>query len=100
MTKEVLTDQIDMTLVEVFLINIHYITSESTVKIEMVSVIEETDIKKLIAALRAKDKSVVLESRIRNIYDDEDATIEYFIQPFEIEEVKIIAMVTSTEEKG
>lgn len=95
--KTVLKDEIDMSKVELFLIHIYYITGEDRDKLEIVAVEKELDIKKLINALRSKAESVVLESRIKTMYDTEDVTAEYIIPQLKVEEIKIVAVLASED---
>lgn len=90
----VLKDEIDMSKIEVFLVHIYYTIGS----LEVVAVKEEKDIKKLITAIRHKQRYVVLDSRIKTEYNcvDEIVTAQYEIKSFEIDEINIVAI----EKKG
>ncbi|KFZ25830.1 MAG: hypothetical protein KQ78_01786 [Candidatus Izimaplasma bacterium HR2] len=93
MKKKVLDNEINMNKVNLFLVHVYYIVDKDRGKLEVVAVRNELDVKKLIAALRQKKRTVILESRIKTMYDVNDITIEYIIPQLEVEEIKIIAVI-------
>jgi len=95
--REILDGQIDMSIVDAFIVQIFYTLNENEGILDVVAVESEWDLKKLIDALRAGDESVLLETRLRTAYDTGSLTIKYEIRKLKIDEVKIEAVMASAE---